>query len=297
MATPDTDVGEYDQYWRLASYQKWTKATLLGALQSSGIVVSRSLTRHALIGIKHRLDRAMVYYGDQRISTDELRKFVRDRGLSLPTPATRKALVNVLVAADETRTFDRFQDLPPELREDIYKLYFDAFPEKLICPTQPPLTRTNRLIREEALPIFYKSIRFQLAFFYGQSQSTSDETINKGTLRPDFPTTAFLHQLSARPDQILRKVVIDIGVASIEGFRFLDSSVLISAELTVKPKKGQIDKDISRMGRKPKKGKELVANVRSELKRSLRGCSKRAKEMLKLKDIYAARRAAENGFL
>ncbi|KAF7186785.1 hypothetical protein HII31_11882 [Pseudocercospora fuligena] len=295
MAQPNSDVGESDQYWRLNSYRKWTKAGLMSALQSSGIIVSSSLTRHALIGIKQRLDRAMLYYGDQRISMDELRKFVRDRGLALPTPATRKAIVNVLLHADETSTFDRIQDLPPELREKIYEFYIDAFPEKLTCPTQPPLTRINRLVRKEALPIFYKRVRFQLAFFYRQSQRTSNEKLSKGTLHPDFQTTTFLNQLSTRPDQILRKVSIDIGVTSIEGFRFLDPRVLISAELTVQPKKGQIDRNVSRMGRKPKKGKELVSKVRNELRRNFSG-SKSAKRMLKLKDIYALRQAAENGF-
>ncbi|KXT00745.1 hypothetical protein AC579_10220 [Pseudocercospora musae] len=297
MAPPNPGVGEYDQYWRLDTYDKWTKTKLLGAIRSSGLFVSRGLTKEALIAIKRRLDRGLLYYGDQRTSMDMLRKFVKARGISLPTPTTRKAIANVLMDADESRTFHGFQDLPTELREIIYEFYVDAFPEKLVCPTQPPLTRINKLIREEALPIFFKRVRFQLAFFYGQSSKDgSGEALGKVTFRPDFQTTAFLHQLSANPGQIVRKAAIDFGVTSIEGFRFSFSRVLVCAELSVRSKKKQVDKSVARVVWKANKDEELMANIGTELEKRLGGSKSSIKQMLKLEDIYAVRRAAEEGF-
>jgi len=42
----------------------------------------------------------------------------------------------------------------------VYKNYVAAFEDYVSIPTQPPITRTNRLLRKEALPIFYQSTGF-----------------------------------------------------------------------------------------------------------------------------------------
>lgn len=67
------------------------------------------------------------------------------------------------MAADDDRTFDRFCDLPPEIRTQIYGLHFDALKSKcLSLPCQPPVTRASRLLRSEALPMFYGSSTFHI---------------------------------------------------------------------------------------------------------------------------------------
>ena len=52
-------------------------------------------------------------------------------------------------------------DLPPELRVEIYRLYFKSMPD-LEQPAQPPISRICRTVRRESLPIFYQTCTFLL---------------------------------------------------------------------------------------------------------------------------------------
>lgn len=60
-----------------------------------------------------------------------------------------------------------FEDLPAELRVHIYEFHLQDLKADRIIPTQPPITKVSRLLREESLPLFYKICKFQASFVYG----------------------------------------------------------------------------------------------------------------------------------
>lgn len=98
----------------------------------------------------------------------ELRKFILLRRLGPPPKgASKRTLISLLWDADDNPSFDRFTQLPPELRVRIYELMFqgshvhgldeDLYPSHFnyALHSQPAITKTNRLLRKEALPVFY----------------------------------------------------------------------------------------------------------------------------------------------
>ena len=63
--------------------------------------------------------------------------------------------------------FERFLDLPPELREHIYGYYIADYcethePSTYELPHPPPLTLVSKLVRTESQPIFFSQARFPL---------------------------------------------------------------------------------------------------------------------------------------
>jgi hypothetical protein len=99
-------------------------------------------------------------------SVHELREFCRDRGLSRPEDKLllkKGQLISFLEDADRDLRFDRLLELPAELRVLIYTFYFSGF-DTLDAPAQPPVTKVCRLLREEALPLFYQTCRFKLDY-------------------------------------------------------------------------------------------------------------------------------------
>lgn len=184
-------------------------------LKNEGHKVDSSVVKSILIRKQHHSDRGRIVYEHEAMRVEELLRFIRDRGLKTPRfarpnsniehpPHVEKQIcVKFLEAADKDRTFSRFADLPPELRERIYKFYLSEFPKKLKCPTQPPLARSCRLLRHEALPLFYKSTTFILSFERRRGHDRRCE------LRPCHDTAIFLETL---PSPIC-KIECEIGHA------------------------------------------------------------------------------------
>jgi len=61
---------------------------------------------------------------------------------------------------DNEKSFPRFLDLPPELRVTTCEKYMESSGTVPSTHTQSALTRISRLIRQEALPIFYQHSTF-----------------------------------------------------------------------------------------------------------------------------------------
>lgn len=201
---------QYDNYWALNTYQNGTKSELLKNLEGKGFTFRADIRKADLVEVQQRLDCGLLHYQDKRIADKELRRFIKDRGLPKPVASTRKAMVSVLLGADEALHFDKFVDLPPELRERIYQFHISSLPERLFCPTQPPITRACKLFRTEALPIFHKLATFELRFYFVNDKYQVGDDLTKAKLRPCFQTSQFLHTLSwkwsgarARLDRIL----------------------------------------------------------------------------------------------
>jgi hypothetical protein len=94
---------------------------------------------------------------------DELRSFCIARGLVKEDCEAGgwDHFMEKLAFADANETFQRFSELPPELRVRIYEFYFNSF-GVLNQPAEPPIGRVSRLLRTETLPVFYDVCEFRM---------------------------------------------------------------------------------------------------------------------------------------
>jgi hypothetical protein len=105
--------------------------------------------------------RGLPWYNSCKI--DELRRFCKDRFLVQPGQKSLKKadLVELLNDADEAPAFRHFMDLPPELGVLVYTFHFESF-YPMQAPAQPPVSRVCRILRKEALPVFYQTCTFRM---------------------------------------------------------------------------------------------------------------------------------------
>jgi len=173
-----------NDYWKLDSGNRIRKKNeLLGLLtQTSASINGKNMTR--LRELYVRQQRGLLSY--EGLGARELISFVIQRKLSLqanPKPSLA-ILKTQLEQADEAATFDRFSDLPPELRQQIFMQYFDSFDESQGDEEepggQPPITLVSRQTRLEALPIYYSRFNFTFCAAWCYHESTF---INKPFIR------------------------------------------------------------------------------------------------------------------
>ena len=152
-----------DAYWRLDSYQRVTNHILISELRRAGYAVrSAQMNKATLSLLLQQTDKRLLCY--DACSSQELEGFVKARGLQVK-PSKRiehTRLIETLEQGDAELSFDKLMDLPAELRVRIYEFYVCEFPESLFKPTQPPLARVSKQIRQELLPIFYNNHIFIL---------------------------------------------------------------------------------------------------------------------------------------
>lgn len=123
----------------------------------------------------------------------QLRSQTRDEKIeALRAKAKKAAYIKVLHDADDTAVFDRFFQLPPEVRKIVYEKHYDDFPY-LFLPHQPPLTLASTLLRAEALPSFYEQTTFALRFnVFTRAHRNSDNLVR--------PTRVCLYDTADDPD-------------------------------------------------------------------------------------------------
>jgi hypothetical protein len=86
----------------------------------------------------------------------ELREFCSQRNVRLARDAKKAEVVRLLEKEDENAPFDRFLDLPAELRNHIYSLHFETFDiEQPSIP--PPIAYVSRQLRQESLALFFST--------------------------------------------------------------------------------------------------------------------------------------------
>ncbi|SMY29366.1 unnamed protein product [Zymoseptoria tritici ST99CH_1A5] len=124
-------------------------------------------TRPRLVELVKRTARGLrCYDGD---SPTELSHFISQRGINPTSSNTKKKqeLITILESADEEATFDRFFDLPAELRVFVYELHFASYTcerRAIESPTPPPITQVDTMLREETLKLFYSTCEFLFNF-------------------------------------------------------------------------------------------------------------------------------------
>ncbi|EGP82891.1 uncharacterized protein MYCGRDRAFT_97004 [Zymoseptoria tritici IPO323] len=73
--------------------------------------------------------------------------------------------------ADDNITFDKFLNLPPELRERIYNIHLESLElGGLVNLSPPPITRTCQVVRHESLYAFRQRMMLRMAVGPGSVQ-------------------------------------------------------------------------------------------------------------------------------
>lgn len=114
-----------------------------------------------------RAERGLISYDKRK--TDELLSFCAARHIDVTKiqnggEGYKNRLIDLLEAADEEATLERFIDLIPELRVLIYTAYFESFEvnNEAVLSIPPPITEVSKLVRNETLLLFYQTRRFYI---------------------------------------------------------------------------------------------------------------------------------------
>ncbi|KAK3642431.1 hypothetical protein LTR56_010784 [Elasticomyces elasticus] len=205
-------VDKFDRYWRRdnTKSKSMTNDELSALADNAGYPINGQTPKYTILFYVDRIHRGLLCY---HICTNaELEKFAEDRNLDVALePFRRSSYISALDEADREPFFGLLFDLPPELRKMVYKLYMADFPEKLYCPTQPPLSRVNRQLRREVLPDFCQRTTIILILHphVGEDRQTK--------LRFDGDDTNFLHNLGDNEQLAFRNVHLTLA-APMPGF-------------------------------------------------------------------------------
>ena len=284
----DTELSKgCDSYWQLESYDLATVAQLKRMLRTAGCHSLSGLCKSELVKHKQRMDCGLLYY--RNCTMAEVQEFARDRHLTMLNTFYRSRwnAIETLTKADKDLIFGRFLDLPAELRNRIYRYYSHAFGETLTTPAQPPLARTCRQIRNESLPVFYRSHSFGIAF---QSRYGL-------VYQPAQDTTAFLLNLSPESVSEIHSLSLTMGhVGSWDGYVVqTEPQFRYSIEIDKTGDKYELRLDWEDTFTMYD-GDGTRAGVETNLRRVLDNvCGRNGTKKLKLADVYAMRTAMEKG--
>ncbi|CZT20612.1 uncharacterized protein RCC_06470 [Ramularia collo-cygni] len=176
LATLRSSRSDYWKVWSPAHFEddripsKELKLQI-DARSGGGRQYTSGTSRSRLRILAYRAQRRLrCYDGDPK---NLLRIFCRQRGLPIALQKAHKLeLIKALETADELATFDRFLDLPAELRLLVYGFHFDDFEMRANCtdkilshreltyPATPAIAQVCSLIRRESLPCFYQTTSF-----------------------------------------------------------------------------------------------------------------------------------------
>lgn len=204
----------HDGYWRLSKKrQDLTAKDIRSHLASRHYYTPHKMKKADLEDNLYRANRGLMSY--YNITNDRLRGFLKDRKIDLQQTiignrlGTARELIQVLQDADENLKFEKFTELPPELRNMVYEYYFASFDQPIYAPTQPPLTLTCRLLRKESLPIFYSSSEFLLTF-------SKTNPLEGEHLRMPNQLALFIHNTSLANFATIQHIHVKVGWASVD---------------------------------------------------------------------------------
>lgn len=198
----------HDEYWKIENWNHYSNSRLRNELRSRNYKVTSSANNTRLLQAVSRYQRGLLSY--HVCSIKELKTFCSRRGIQMPTDGhtSKNELVAMLEDADEAFQFSRFLDLPPELRLQVFELHCSSF-QSLIQPVQPPITRASRLLRHEALPIFYSTCLFLLRDTGNKKKGEFFKDAAKGHI--NLIRHLAIEFFESRGDQMVRRVIWDQG--------------------------------------------------------------------------------------
>ncbi|KAK3702019.1 hypothetical protein LTR37_015133 [Vermiconidia calcicola] len=296
---PDnTSTPELDFYWRLGNYGNVHKEVLRSRLIAAGYKdVRGKMAKDDLVVKAQRLDRGWIIY--QNCTDLDLATFMRERGLMRPETwqpiswsERRESIIRFLCRADAELKFNRFVDLPAELRKRVYELYVEALPEVLETPTQPPLARVSRLLRQEVLPVFYSLRTFAIRLVL-------DESRPRPGWRLDAASSTFLHNLANGQISNIRTIELNVTRRCGHNRDYFQHPCrfvlgLDKAECrSIKEYVFTFKDDASRSTANPQ---QRIDAVLLELNEVIKNITQRGGEKrFTMEDVYALRRAVESG--
>ena len=153
---------EYNEYWKLDS--RSSLAAIKEYLTAKGFAFKSSVRRDRADKLLERCQRGLIAYDNQmRPAFCELQSVAHACGIDFDEKIKNGALLELIEKHDDDITFDLLR-LPPELRSRIYEYHFDSLPTLPLQAHQPPICLATRLLRNEALPLFYSRCRFVLEY-------------------------------------------------------------------------------------------------------------------------------------
>jgi hypothetical protein len=176
-----------NEYWKLDSGNRLRSYRLREELRDGNYSVLKSVNNTRLRALYIRCQRGLLSF--EGMPSHELRLHAARRGLTVAPNATLTSIKAQLEQADDDATFDRFTDLPPEIRQIIFQYYMDdtLARRKPKSIYQPPLTMTSRMIRRETLPMFFDCWDTELSSLF-----TESPTLTPYKFRPSATTAQFL---------------------------------------------------------------------------------------------------------
>ncbi|KAM3420551.1 hypothetical protein BST61_g3814 [Cercospora zeina] len=167
--------------WKLVRDERLNRSGIRSEMRAAGYPVKSMGTKEELLQKYIRWQRGLLNY--DRCTPAELRRFCTERGLTSSQTAAKlhvSGLVRKLYEADDGETFNRFLDLPAELRVHIYELYLEDFgakKEPLDAPYPMPLAEACSLVRREFLPVYHSLCTFEFDIDHGEGYLSPRKTI------------------------------------------------------------------------------------------------------------------------
>ncbi|KAK1048822.1 hypothetical protein LTR74_017456 [Friedmanniomyces endolithicus] len=166
MATTSTRR-KHDDYWKIRIRPGYDTAKVMrDKLKDRNYHVSSNMRKDLLSECLRRSNLGILSH--HKLTIPELRERIKARKIDTTgffpklTTSSRQELLSALDQADLNPKFEHFLQLPPELRNKIYADYYAGFKMPLCAPSQPPLSHTCRQLRQESLPMFYATCKFEI---------------------------------------------------------------------------------------------------------------------------------------
>ena len=192
-----------NEYWKLDSGNRLRSRGLRENLAEGNFAVLKSVNNTRLRALYVRFQRGLLSF--EGMPSHELRFYAAQRGLTVAPTATPNSVKAQLEQADENATFDRFTDLPPEIRQLIFQYYMDSTlanrkPKSIY---QPPLTMTSRMIRRETLPLFFDCWEPELSSIGSEMSVTAPYKLRPSPTTARFLQSTPIHRLARLKSFIL----------------------------------------------------------------------------------------------
>ncbi|KAK3074799.1 hypothetical protein LTR53_002465 [Teratosphaeriaceae sp. CCFEE 6253] len=205
----------HDDYWKIDDQYYYMAKQLRTMLEDRHYHVGGIKDVGRLEGCLRRSRLGLMSY--HNCGNEELRRLIAVRKLNDSITdglreGDRQELLAILDCADLQPSFHRFLELPPELRNQVYKYYYAECRDVVFAPTQPPLTRCCILVRREALHMFYATRVFTL-----QLRRTTNYHDRCNLLSMGERQLLFWH--SARPEHIAAITSLSVSVLLCLPFR------------------------------------------------------------------------------
>ena len=192
----------HNDYWKSTKYNRFSRETMEAELGSRGYDLTKRVTEQKLHTLMLRVKRDLPNY--DACSDQELETSAKDRRVIPTKIISRRTLTQALDRADREKTFNRFFDLPAELRNRIYAEYVRDFLQPLRQPAQPPLAKVSRQLLREVPPIFHQECIFECEF-------VAEYTDDLWVIRPRLTIMVFLLKCAKGGFNHFRNLRIKVG--------------------------------------------------------------------------------------